>query len=73
MTIDMGASTARSIGDNHESGNNKPKEKEMDLANNAAGRSIGAGAAGTTDSARYSNAKNTCQARAASGALKTLY
>jgi hypothetical protein len=73
MTIDFGATKAKEIGDAHEAGSSGPQaEKNMDLANNATGRSIGGGASGQSKDAKYANAEVTCRTRANNGQLVTL-
>ncbi|KAF2432311.1 hypothetical protein EJ08DRAFT_648359 [Tothia fuscella] len=68
MTIHMGEGKAKIFGDMHENGtpNNPPREKAMDLANNARGRSVGT-------SERYVGAaKEKCRSLAVDGSLVTL-
>ena len=73
MTIDIGATKAKEIGDAHEAGSSGPQaEKNMDLANNATGRSIGGSASGSTKEAKYSSASTTCRTRANNNQLVTL-
>ncbi|KAI5777899.1 hypothetical protein EDC01DRAFT_791258 [Geopyxis carbonaria] len=73
MTIDVGASEAKAVGDAHEAeGANPPQEKAMDLANNASGRSVGAATTGATET-RYVKARAECERRARAGQLVTLF
>ncbi|KAH6904118.1 secreted protein [Coprinopsis sp. MPI-PUGE-AT-0042] len=63
MTIDIGATKAKEIGDAHEAGSSGPQaEKNMDLSNNATG----------SKDAKYANAEVTCRTRANNGQLVTL-
>ncbi|EON65088.1 hypothetical protein W97_04323 [Coniosporium apollinis CBS 100218] len=73
MTVDLGSSKAKKIGDNHEDGSNGPEaEKRMDRANNASGRTIGSNASGGSKSAKYTSARNACKSATDSGRLVTL-
>lgn len=73
MAIDIGNEKAKAIGDAHEAGSDGPQaEKNMDLTNNATGRSIGTSASGGSKDAKYTSASNTCRQRAQNGQLVTL-
>lgn len=67
MTIQMGSATAKGFGDRHEDDPGNPLvEKEMDLANNSTGRTIGDYV--STDAL----ASSRCKLAADAGSLKTL-
>ena len=73
MAIDIGATKAKEIGDNHEAASSGPEvEKVMDLANNATGRAIGLAAAGSNKGEKYDSAEATCREKATKGELVTL-
>ena len=65
MTIDMGAATAKGFGDRHEA-DSSGADKDMDLRNNATGRSVG-GSYRT-----YTTSSNRCEYLARNGHLVTL-
>lgn len=65
ITIDMGADVAKGFGDRHEA-ESSGKDKEMDLTNNATGRSVG------KSYKNYNSASNRCEYLANSGKLMTL-
>jgi len=63
MVADIGAGKAKAIADRHESGSDGPaKEKRIDLANNASGRSYGTRAnnASGSKAMKYSKALGYC-------------
>ena len=67
MVKSIGEWNATKVAGNHEAINGGPQaEKDMDLANNATGRSVG------LQSADIGAAKNTCASMAWNGQLKTL-
>lgn len=65
MTIDMGAGEAQGFGDRHEAGSSG-RDKEMDLANSATGRSVG------QSYRTYDSASNRCEWLARNDRLVTL-
>ncbi|KAF1811945.1 hypothetical protein P152DRAFT_417793 [Eremomyces bilateralis CBS 781.70] len=71
MVIEIGEGKAKSIANNHEKGG-KGREKEMDLKNNARGRTIGKNASGKNKGQKRNDAKNDCKAAADSGQLVVL-
>lgn len=69
MTIGLNSRFAEAIATNHENQVKGPaKERSMDLANNATGRSVGASKSYKT----FAKAKARCQSLASNGKLKTL-
>lgn len=65
MTIDMGVGEAQGFGDRHEA-ESSGRDKEMDLANNATGRSVG------QSYRTYDSASNRCEWLARNNRLVTL-
>ncbi|EAU82850.1 secreted protein [Coprinopsis cinerea okayama7 len=73
MVIDIGATKAKEIADNHEIYSDGPnEEKLMDYANNDTGRRIGGIAYGANKNAKYTYVEDLCRTFAINGLLVTL-